>query len=101
MQKKKILSPHYDIFKPVFYKVPLLYEEKLAHSFDLTVFIKSDVIKRKKRVLKRGVSQNYFNLMNYKQMNQNQKELLADYTITNNGSILNLRLNIITLLKQL
>jgi dephospho-CoA kinase len=78
--------------------VPLLFEEKLARSFDLIIFIKADINKRKERVLKRGVSKEYFNLMNKKQFNENTKSNLSDFTIQNNGSILNLRLNIIKLL---
>jgi dephospho-CoA kinase len=75
-----------------------LFEEKLARSFDLIIFIKADINKRKERVLKRGVSKEYFNLMNKKQFNENTKSNLSDFTIQNNGSILNLRLNIIKLL---
>ena len=36
--------------------------------------------------------------MNKKQFNENTKSNLSDFTIQNNGSILNLRLNIIKLL---
>ena len=75
-----------------------MFEEKLARSFDLIIFIKADINKRKERVLKRGVSKEYFNLMNKKQFNENTKSNLSDFTIQNNGSILNLRLNIIKLL---
>ena len=47
------------------------------------------------------MSNEYFDLMNKKQLNQDQKELLADHTITNNSSVLNLRLNIIKLLSNI
>ena len=73
----------------------------LTNSFDLTILIKSDINKRKQRVLGRGVTKEYFNLMNKKQMNQNTKSLLSDFTIHNNSSILNLRLNIIRLLNNI
>ena len=43
----------------------------------------------------------YFKLMDGKQINQNTKYILSDYTIQNNSSILNLRLNIIKLLNIL
>ena len=86
---------------PTFYEIPLLFEEKLSKDFDLTIFIKADTSKRKKRVLARGVKDEYFDLMNKKQLNQYQKELLADHTITNNSSVLNLRLNIIKLLSKI
>ncbi len=99
-KKKKIASKH-EILQPIFYEVPLLFEEKLSKDFDLTIFIKSDITKRKKRVLARGVSVNYFNLMNKKQINQNKKELLSDYIISNNSSVLNLRINIIKLLNTI
>ena len=99
--KKKIMAPKYEIYNPIFFEVPLLFEEKLTNSFDLTIFIKSDLNKRKQRVLERGVTKEYFNLMNKKQMNQNTKSLLSDFTIHNNSSILNLRLNIIRLLNNI
>ena len=92
------MTPKYETYNPIIFEVPLLFEEKLARSFDLIIFIKADINKRKERVLKRGASEEYFNLMNKKQINENTKSHLSDFTIQNNGSILNLRLNIIKLL---
>tara|TARA_Y100000768_G_scaffold388445_1_gene384403 strand:- start:2264 stop:2818 length:555 start_codon:yes stop_codon:yes gene_type:complete len=99
--KKKKAAPKHQTLIPIFYEVPLLFEEKLSKNFDLSVFIKSDFVKRQRRVLARGVSKNYFNIMNNKQLKQDKKELLADYTIINNSSVLNLRLNIIKLLQNI
>jgi len=99
--KKKTIAPKHQALMPIFYEIPLLFEEKLSKDFDLTIFIKADTSKRKKRVLARGVKDEYFDLMNRKQLNQDQKELLADHTITNNSSVLNLRLNIIKLLSKI
>ena len=99
--KKKIIAPKHQAWRPTFYEIPLLFEEKLSKEFDLTIFIKADTSKRKKRVLARGVKEAYFDLMNRKQLNQDQKVLLADHTITNNSSVLNLRLNIIKLLSKI
>ena len=95
-----MITPKYDIHKPVFFEIPLLFEEKLSQSFDLIIFIQSD-IKKKGKGIKRGVTSEYFKLMNGKQINQNTKYILSDYTIQNNSSILNLRLNIIKLLNIL
>ena len=99
--RKKTIAPKHQALIPTFYEIPLLFEEKLSKDFDLTIFIKADTSKRKKRVLARGVKDEYFDLMNKKQLNQYQKELLADHTITNNSSVLNLRLNIIKLLSKI
>ena len=99
--KKKILAPKFDQHVPIFYEVPLLFEEKLTQDFDVTIFISANTTKRKQRVLSRGASTNYFKLMNQKQLKENIKENLSDFTINNNGSILNLRLNIIKLLNTL
>ena len=99
--KKKIIAPKHQAWRPTFYEIPLLFEEKLSKDFDLTIFIKADTSKRKKRVLARGVKEEYFDLMNRKQLHQDQKDLLADHTITNNSSVLNLRLNIIKLLSKI
>ena len=99
--QKKIIAPKFYQYTPIFYEVPLLFEEGLSRDFDYTIFIRATSIKRKQRVLSRGTSANYFNLMNQKQINENIKQNLSDFTINNNGSILNLRLNIIKLLNTL
>ncbi len=99
-KKKKIKKKH-DSFKATFYEIPLLFEEKLSNNYDLVVLIQANTNIRKKRVLKRGVNEKYFEIMNKRQINQNTKEILSDCVIMNNGSILNLRLNIIKLLNTI
>ena len=99
--RKKIIAPKFHQYTPTFYEVPLLFEERLSKDFNYTIFISATPKKRKKRVLSRGASANYFNLMNQRQINENIKQNLSDFTINNNGSILNLRLNIIKLLHTL
>jgi len=99
--QKKIIAPKYYQYTPIFYEIPLLFEERLSQDFNYTIFISSTPKKRKQRVLSRGVSVNYFNLMNQRQIKENIKQNLSDFTINNNGSILNLRLNIIKLLHTL
>ena len=99
--KKKIIAPKFEQYVPIFYEVPLLFEEQLTQDFDATIFISANPTKRKLRVLSRGASTNYFKLMNQKQLKENIKKNLSDFTINNNGSILNLRLNIIKLLHSL
>ena len=99
--RKKIVTPKFHQYTPIFYEVPLLFEEKLSQKFNFTIFISATSKKRKQRVLSRGASANYFNLMNRKQLKEGIKENLSDFTINNNGSILNLRLNIIKLLHLL
>ena len=99
--KKKIIAPKFEQYVPIFYEVPLLFEEQLTQDFDATIFISANPTKRKQRVLSRGDSTNYFQLMNQKQIKENIKENLSDFTINNNGSILNLRLNIIKFLHSL
>ena len=99
--KKKILSQKHKTYQPIFYEVPLLYEENLSRDYNVTVLIKADINKRRQRVLNRGVSKNYFTLMNSKQINENIKKNKSTFTLDNNGSILNLRLNIIKLLNEL
>ena len=99
--KKKIIAQKHQSYQPVFYEIPLLYEENLFNNFNLTVFVNSDTTKRKQRVLKRGVSEEYFKLMNNRQIKENIKKNKSTFTVNNNGSILNLRLNIIKLLNKL
>ena len=99
--QKKMLAQKHLSQKPVFYEIPLLYEENLHNYFNVTVFVNSDTTKRKQRVLNRGVSEKYFRLMNSKQIRENIKKNKSTFTVNNNGSILNLRLNIIKLLNKL
>ncbi len=99
--QKKIIAPKFHQYTPIFYEIPLLFEERLSQDFNYTIFIGATPKKRKQRVLSRGVSANYFNLMNQRQKKENVKQNLSDFTINNNGSILNLRLNIIKLLHTL
>ena len=101
MPKKKIIAQKHQSYQPVFYEIPLLYEENLFNNFNVTVFVNSDTTKRKQRVLKRGVTEDYFKLMNNKQIKENIKKNKSTFTVNNNGSILNLRLNIIKLLNKL
>ena len=99
--KKKLVAQKHQSYQPVFYEIPLLYEENLFNNFNVTVFVNTDTKKRKHRVLNRGVSENYFKLMNNKQIKENIKKNKSTFTINNNGSILNLRVNIIKLLNKL
>ena len=99
--KKKRLSQKHKTHQPIFYEVPLLYEENLSRDYNATVFIKADINKRRQRVLNRGVSKDYFTLMNSKQINENIKKNKSTFTLENNSSILNLRLNVIKLLNEL
>ena len=99
--KKKFLSQKHKTYQPIFYEIPLLYEENLSRDYNVTVLIKADINKRRQRVLNRGVSKDYFTLMNSKQINENIKKNISTFTLENNSSILNLRLNIIKLLNEL
>ena len=99
--KKKILSPKHRTYKPVFYEIPLLYEENLSNNFNFTVFINANTNKRMQRVINRGVNKSYFEMMNNKQIKENIKKNNSTFTIENNGSILNLHLNIIKFLSKL
>ena len=99
--KKKLIAQKHQSHQPVFYEIPLLYEENLFNNYNITVFVKSDSTKRKQRVLKRGVSEDYFKLMNNKQIKENIKKNKSTFIVNNNGSILNLRSNIIKLLNKL
>tara|TARA_Y100000996_G_scaffold328842_1_gene264949 strand:- start:413 stop:967 length:555 start_codon:yes stop_codon:yes gene_type:complete len=99
--KKKMVAPKFSQYNPIFYEVPLLFEEMLSRDFDYSICVSATPTKRKQRILSRGSSVNYFNLMNRKQLRESIKENLSNFTINNNGSILNLRLNIIKLLHKL
>ena len=72
--RKKIIAPKFNQYTPVFYEIPLLFEERLSRDFDYTIFISATPKKRKQRVLSRGASANYFNLMNQRQIKENIKQ---------------------------
>ena len=99
--KKKSIVPKCDNVMTAFYEGTLLFEENLAQNFDGTILMNTNSLIRKKRVLQRGVTEKYVHLMNQKQLKENIKKNMSDLTINNNGSVLNLRLNIIKLLKSL
>ena len=40
--KKKIIAPKFEQYVPIFYEVPLLFEEKLTQEFDVIIFITSN-----------------------------------------------------------
>jgi len=97
-EKKRIL-PKFKTKQFIFHEIPLLFEEKLNSFYDKVIFIKSDCNKRLQRVMQRGVSKDYFYLMNKRQMNQNIKSIQSDFTILNNGSKLDLYNQIQRLIK--
>ncbi len=76
--------------KKLFFEIPLLFEEKLEKNYDLIIFIKSDHNIRLKRVLAKGMTENYFRLMSKYQQTNSLKQISSDITILNNGSVFDL-----------
>ena len=101
MQRKKLSPPNLNNTFLFFMKFPYYLKSSSLKTLMLQYLSAANPTKRKQRVLSRGASTNYFQLMNQKQLKENIKENLSDFTINNNGSILNLRLNIIKLLHSL
>jgi|TARA_B110000114_G_scaffold175892_1_gene205913 dephospho-CoA kinase len=72
-----------------FFEIPLLFEEKLDRDYDIIIFIKSDYNVRRKRILKKGMTEKYFETMNGYQDAEGPKENHSHITILNNGSTMN------------
>lgn len=71
----------------IFVSVPLLYEVGWENMFDKVVFIKSDDNIRLNRLIKRnGYSEEYAKIRLASQLPQEEKAKKSDYTIKNNGT---------------
>ncbi len=72
----------------VFVGIPLLFETGMRNIFDKALLIYTDDVTRKKRLIKRNsYTPEYADIRMKSQMSQDEKKLLCDYVIYNNGTI--------------
>ena len=75
----------------VIYDTPLLFEKNLQSQFDKVIMVVSDLALRKARLLERGLSIQDIEARIANQATDNEKVAVADVVIVNNGSMQDLR----------
>ncbi len=75
----------------VIYDTPLLFEKKLQSQFDKVIMVVSDLELRKARLLERGLSLQDIEARIASQATDDEKVAVADNVIVNNGSMQDLR----------
>lgn len=97
----KFFDAHKDE-KFVFVGIPLLFETGMDKDYDKIIFVHTDDEIRLERLIKRnGYTLEYAKKRIESQMPQNEKELKSDYVINNNGSVEELRSQILEILSKL
>ena len=75
----------------VIYDTPLLFEKKLQSQFDRVIIVVSDLDLRRTRLLDRGLSNQDIEARIANQATDDEKVAVADIVIVNNGSMQDLR----------
>ena len=83
---RRKMFPSFISKKKLFIEVPLLFEEKLENNYNIIIFIKSNFNLRRKRIIKKGMSEKYFKTMNDNQASDGPKETRSHIIIYNNSS---------------
>ncbi len=85
----------------IFAGIPLLFETDMREIFDKALFIYTDDEIRKKRLLLRNnYTPEYAEIRMNSQMPQDEKKLLSDYIIYNNGTLSELENSVTTFLQE-
>lgn len=79
-------------------EIPLLFEASMEHDFDAVITVATDLTLAQKRF--KG-PQDAFNIRNAQQMSLDEKIKKSSFTLYNNGSLEELKLNVQTLFNQL
>ena len=86
--------------KLLFYEIPLLIESKLMKHFNLVVFIKAKKQLRLKRFLSKSGDKKLFNLLNNKQMNDQDKVKFCDHVVVNDKNLNILKKNLLVIISK-
>ena len=86
--------------KLLFYEIPLLIESKLMKNFNLVVFIKAKKQLRLKRFLSKSGDKKLFNLLNNKQMNDQDKVKFCDHVVVNDKNLNILKKNLLVIISK-
>ena len=86
--------------KLLFYEIPLLIESKLMKHFNSVVFIKAKKQLRLKRFLSKSRDKKLFNLLNNKQMNDQDKVKFCDHVVVNEKNLDILKKNLLVIIRK-
>ena len=86
--------------KLLFYEIPLLIESKLMKHFNVIVFIKAKKQLRLKRFLSKSGDKKLFNLLNNKQMNDQDKVKFCDHVVVNEKNLNILKKNLLVIINK-
>ena len=86
--------------KLLFYEIPLLIESKLMKYFDKIIFIKSKKQLRLQRFKSKNGDKKLFNLLNSKQMRDNEKIKFCDYVVVNEKNLTILKKDLSTIISK-
>ncbi len=86
--------------KKLFYEIPLLIESKLMKFFDVVIFIKSKKELRLKRFKAKRGDKKLFNLLNKKQMSDENKIKFCYYVVVNEKNLKILKKNLLSIMTQ-
>ena len=86
--------------KFLFYEIPLLIESNLMKHFNLVVFIKAKKRLRLKRFLSKSGDKKLFNLLNSKQMNDEDKVKFCDHVVVNEKNLNILKENLLVIISK-
>ena len=86
-EKMKKFTKKNENKKMLFYEIPLLIESKLMKLFNIIIFIKSKKKIRFKRFRSKQGNKNLFELLNSKQMKDNEKIKHCDYVVVNEKNL--------------
>jgi dephospho-CoA kinase len=85
--------------KILFYEIPLLIENKLMKYFDAIILVRSKKKIRLKRFKLKGGREEFFNIMNNKQLSDNKKIKFCDHVVDNDRNLAFLKKNLLSIIK--
>ena len=86
--------------KFVFFEIPLLVESKLTKKFDIIIYIRTKKSLRLRRFKSKGGSKRLFDILDKKQMSDQNKMKYCDHVVVNNKNLVILKKNLLYILSK-
>tara|TARA_Y100001958_G_C21156467_1_gene491381 strand:+ start:151 stop:717 length:567 start_codon:yes stop_codon:yes gene_type:complete len=86
--------------KFVFFEIPLLIESKLFRKFDIIIFIRAKKSLRLKRFKSKGGNKRLFDVLDKKQLSDQNKMKYCDHVVVNNKNLVILKKNLLYILSK-
>ena len=86
--------------KFVFFEIPLLIESKLTKKFDIIIYIRTKKSLRLRRFKSKGGSKRLFDILDKKQMSDQNKMKYCDHVVVNNKNLVILKKNLLYILSK-